>query len=312
MNEQIISQPMLNQKGKIFNEVAKSDWVQGKDTPMIRPTWIRKECYDYFESDDGQMQAEYESDQEDDSTAIDDKDENQLKRKKSHDNPSSFDKVIARKDDDDEDPPSSSKAGGMRRRSPLQIYHYQTRQTTRGTRSNCKRYKTSTDNRKDKACSSFIRTARDSLDNVFRFYATVKSAMVRGPVKRRGIPPERLKKAWKIDRDTAVRTIRATAQRYQRKLDPSMKRNISTGDRQLRYNRINDHLFMDTMFAMANGGKSIRANTCAQIFTTDKGFIGIYPMKSKGEAKHALRLLCKEVGAPTAFICDQSGEQTRR
>ena len=119
-------------------------------------------------------------------------------------------------------------------------------------------------------------------------------------------------KAWKIDRDTALRKIRATSQRYKRKLDPSMKRNITTGDRQLRYNRINDHLFMDTMFAMANGGKSIRGNTCAQIFTTDKGFIGVYPMKSKGEAKLALRLFCKEVGVPTAFVCDQSGEQTSK
>ena len=77
-----------------------------------------------------------------------------------------------------------------------------------------------------------------------------------------------------------------------------MKRNIPTGDRQLRYNRINDHLFMDTMFAMANGGKSIRGNTCAQIFTTDKGFIGVYPMKSKGEVKLALRFAS---GSPDCF-----------
>ena len=82
MNEQIISQPMLNQKGKIFNEVAKSDWVQGKDTPMIRPTWIRKECYDYFVSDDDQIQANYETDREYDSTATDDEDKNQSKKKK--------------------------------------------------------------------------------------------------------------------------------------------------------------------------------------------------------------------------------------
>ena len=43
-----------------------------------------------------------------------------------------------------------------------------------------------------------------------------------------------------------------------------------------------------------------------------KGFIGVYPTKSKGEAKHALRLFCKEIGVPTAFICDQSGEQTSK
>ena len=135
---------------------------------------------------------------------------------------------------------------------------------------------------------------------------------MKGPIRRRGVQAERLMKAWKVDRDTAVRMIRSTSQRYHRNLDPSMKRNVSTGDRQLRYNRINDHHFMDTMFAMADGGKSIRGNTCAQIFTTDKGFIGVYPMRSRGEAKYALRLFCKEIDVPTAFICEQSREQTSK
>ena len=197
MNDQITPtpQPMLSQREEILNEIAKPDWMRGEETSMIRPTWIRKECY-----------SEYETDQEYESTAIDDEDKTQSKRKKSHDNPSSFDIVITRKDDDEEDPPSSSKTGGVRRRSSsqAQAYHYQTRQATRRTRSDCKRHKTCTSNRKDSACSSFVRTARDPLDGIFRSHATVKSAMVRGPIKRRGIPPERLMKAWKIDRDTAV------------------------------------------------------------------------------------------------------------
>ena len=89
-----------------------------------------------------------------------------------------------------------------------------------------------------------------------------------------------------------------------------MTRNSSTHDKATRYNRINDHLFMDTMFATGKGGKSIRGNICAQIFTTDRGFIAAYPLQSKSQVKQAIRLFCKEVGVPSTFIGDQSGEQT--
>ena len=126
----------------------------------------------------------------------------------------------------------------------------------------------------------------------------------------RHFPPEKLMKAWKIDRSTAVRTIRRTSQRYDRKLNPTMKRNIRTNDKALRYNRIDNFMYMDTMFSTKDGGKSLRGNTCAQIFATDKGYIACYPMTSKAEVKKAIRLFCKEVGVPSAFICDQSGEQT--
>ena len=64
------------------------------------------------------------------------------------------------------------------------------------------------------------------------------------------------------------------------------------------------------MFATGKGGKSIRGNICAQIFTTDRGFIAAYPLQSKSQVKQAIRLFCKEVGVPSTFIGDQSGEQT--
>ena len=41
---------------------------------------------------------------------------------------------------------------------------------------------------------------------------------------------ERLMRAWKIDKETALKTIRATTQRYKRKQDPKMTRNSPTGD----------------------------------------------------------------------------------
>ena len=116
-------------------------------------------------------------------------------------------------------------------------------------------------------------------------------------------------KAWRIGKKTALNTIRATTQRYLKKHDPKMTRNSSTGDKATRYNRIKDHLFMDTMFVTGNGGKSILGNTCAQVFTTGRGFLAIYPLRSKAQVKQTIRLFCKEVGAPSAFIGDQSGEQ---
>ena len=54
----------------------------------------------------------------------------------------------------------------------------------------------------------------------------------------------------------------------------------------------------------------MRGNTCAQIFTTDRGFIAAYPMQSKSQVKQAIRFFCKEIGVPSVFIGDQSGEQT--
>ena len=67
---------------------------------------------------------------------------------------------------------------------------------------------------------------------------------------------------------------------------------------------------MDTMFVTGRGGKSILWNTCAQVFTTDRGFLVVYPLLSKAQVKQAMRLFCKEIGVPSAFIGDQSGEQT--
>ena len=67
--------------------------------------------------------------------------------------------------------------------------------------------------------------------------------------------------------------------------------------------------FTDTFFVTSKG-KSQRGNTCAQLFVSDKGYVAIYPMKSKSEFLNALKQFCKEVGVPERLICDPSGEQT--
>ena len=43
-----------------------------------------------------------------------------------------------------------------------------------------------------------------------------------------------------------------------------------------------------------------------QLFVSNKGFVKVYDMKSEKEFINALKLFCKEVGAPKAFIVHYS------
>ncbi len=46
-----------------------------------------------------------------------------------------------------------------------------------------------------------------------------------------------------------------------------------------------------------------------QLFVTDKGFVYVVTMSTKGDVPKAIKLLAKEVGAPDAIICDAAREQ---
>ena len=46
-----------------------------------------------------------------------------------------------------------------------------------------------------------------------------------------------------------------------------------------------------------------------QLFVTDKGFVYVVPMSTKGDVPKAIKLFAKEVGAPDAIICDAAHEQ---
>lgn len=128
----------------------------------------------------------------------------------------------------------------------------------------------------------------------------------------KGVKADHLSKIWKIDLQSAKRTLDVTTQLVKHTADPSLSRNYSTNDRMLRYKRIREHFFMDTFFAKKTGGKSSRGNTCAQLFVTDKGFVHIIPLTSKSDVPKALKMFAKEIGAPDAIICDASGEQSSK
>ena len=104
--------------------------------------------------------------------------------------------------------------------------------------------------------------------------------------------------------------MKITSQRVSRSDAPSLSRNYPTNDRMLRYNQIDEMFYTGTFFSTKKAKKSSRGNTCCQIFVTDKGFLHVVHMKSKGLVPKALKQFAKEIGAPEVFVLDSSGEQT--
>ena len=129
---------------------------------------------------------------------------------------------------------------------------------------------------------------------------------------KKDVDAQHLAKVWRINLDTAQRTLDATTQSQIHTPNTNLTRNFSTNDRSIRYKRINELFFMDTFFATKAAGKSMHGHTCVQLFVTDKGFMSVVPMKSKSEVPKALKQFAKEIGAPEAIIIDHSGEQTSR
>ena len=125
---------------------------------------------------------------------------------------------------------------------------------------------------------------------------------------RYGVSPEMLQKIWRIDYDTAKRTVNTTTQLNRQDANSRMSRNFGTNDRMLRYRRIKSHFFTDTFF-VTKKGTSARGYTCMQIFVSDKGYVFVVPMKSVKEFPKALKLFAKEVGVPELIIADSHRSQ---
>jgi hypothetical protein len=129
--------------------------------------------------------------------------------------------------------------------------------------------------------------------------------------KPHSITPQFLSKIWNIKPDLASKTLDQTTQLNRQGGDNQLSRQFSTNDRMLRYRRIKSQFYTDTFF-VTDKGKSLRGNKCAQLFVSDKGYVAIYPMESKGSFKDALHQFCKEIGVPESLILDPSGEQTSK
>ena len=132
----------------------------------------------------------------------------------------------------------------------------------------------------------------------------------------------RLAEVFNISNGLAVKTMNCVTRMCPRNTaDISLNRRYTTNDRMLRYSRMLQDLFMDTMFAAkprhsANGneikgtdGKSVRGFTCAQVFATEFGWAFPVLMSSKKEAHLAVKKVFKKYGVPPSLICDAAREQ---
>ena len=65
------------------------------------------------------------------------------------------------------------------------------------------------------------------------------------------------------------------------------------------------------MFVTAKA-KSLRGNTCVQIFVSDKDYPAIYPMKKEADCILSLKEFAKDVGAPDVLTCDSARTEKKR
>ena len=109
--------------------------------------------------------------------------------------------------------------------------------------------------------------------------------------RQTGVKASHLSKIWGIDIETARRTLEVTTQLRQQDTG-SLSWNFSTNDRMLRCKQINCAFFTDTYFVTGKA-KSTWGNTMMQFFVSDKGFVYIVTIKSRGEFHLALKMFAK-------------------
>ena len=157
----------------------------------------------------------------------------------------------------------------------------------------------------DLFCNEPILTSLDELEA--KFSANVGSTTAKQPSK---LSPAFLSKIWSINEDLAEGALNSNTHLQRQSGDSSLSRQFSTNDRMLRYKRINSLFYTDTFFATKSARSRPRGNNCMQIFVSDKGFVAVYPMKSKSDFKDCLHMFCKEIGVPNTLVMDKAGEQT--
>ena len=126
--------------------------------------------------------------------------------------------------------------------------------------------------------------------------------------KSKGVTFKSLAKIWNISEELAEKAIDRNTQVAKHKQDNILSRFFSTNDRMLRYRRLKSTFFTDSMFA--NKYKSLRQNTCCQVFVSDRSYIAVYPMRSQEEFSTALHWFCKQVGVPSTLVADAHKAQT--
>jgi hypothetical protein len=115
---------------------------------------------------------------------------------------------------------------------------------------------------------------------------------------------------WMISPARAKQTVLRTTQRGVRTcVNPTLARRFPTNDRMLRYKRMSQPVFSDTLIA---GTTSKHGNKYAQVYATSFGWAPVHPMTKKSDTHDALSLLFHWDGVPPTMILDQTRpDQTR-
>jgi hypothetical protein len=123
-----------------------------------------------------------------------------------------------------------------------------------------------------------------------------------------GVDAATFVKNWGIGIEAAKRTRLVTTQRGIRKMiNPSLRKQYKTHDRQLQYRRMSVIIFTDKMYSTIS---SRQQNKVAPIFCTDFGFVIAFTMKKESKAHEALSLLLHRDGVFNMMVMDRAKAQT--
>jgi hypothetical protein len=117
---------------------------------------------------------------------------------------------------------------------------------------------------------------------------------------------EEISRKFGVGLETAQKTLKATTQLGIRHAVHPLLRQYRTDVLQSKWKRLSDTFYTDTMFS---GIRSLRGNTCAQLFTNGK-FVHFETIERKSQAGEMLHSMIDEVGIPNKIISDGAREQT--
>ena len=122
------------------------------------------------------------------------------------------------------------------------------------------------------------------------------------------VDAQQLAKNWKIGIEAAKRTVEATTQLAVRDFSTvTGSKRLKPAHWVLKQRRFQSDAYTDTLFGKC---KSLRGNTCAQVFATPFQFVRVFPMTSKKDAHFALDDFFQQVGVPQVMIPDNAKELT--
>jgi hypothetical protein len=189
------------------------------------------------------------------------------------------------------------------------ISYFESRKPSDDELENCRRIVLTSDspwNPRDSAFAQQENVARSRFDPIIHEGRRIQAIATKE--KKTVITQETLARRWGIGLKTAERTLRVTTQRGIRTFLRPFDRRLSTSVPQLSYSVLKRTMYSDTMFSKV---KSLRQNSCAQVYTDGQGYSLLYPLKSKSLAWMTIKSLISDMNAiPDAIITDGAMEET--